>query len=359
MKNKKFLLKAVSLILSIALIISCVPLMVSADTAKIRFGVISDIHYLAESLRGGDNEKWLEFQKNKQKEYTVTDSLLENALDGVLRNAVENGENYVLIPGDLTKDGELESHKALAEKLEKFEAETGIPVFVIPGNHDINNSNAITFENGYKEPAEKTSPEQFREIYADLGFDMADSFFVPDEGKKGGMLSYAVTLGGYRLIAIDSCIYSNDNGAEDNEHETSGQLADGLLDWIVEECEKADDSGLTVIGMQHHNLIPHMEIEEATFAPFVVNDWLRVAETYADAGMHYVFTGHLHSNDTVSHVNDNGETVYDILTPTLTGFPNCYKIVDFTSDGETTTMDMQTLDVDKYQPVVDDDGTVY
>lgn len=359
MKNKKFLLKAVSLILSIALIISCVPLMVSADTAKIRFGVISDIHYLAESLRGGDNEKWLEFQKNKQKEYTVADSLLENALDGVLRNAVENGENYVLIPGDLTKDGELESHKALAEKLEKFEAETGIPVFVIPGNHDINNSNAITFENGYKEPAEKTSPEQFREIYADLGFDMADSFFVPDEGKKGGMLSYAVTLGGYRLIAIDSCIYSNDNGAEDNEHETRGQLADGLLDWIVEECEKADDSGLTVIGMQHHNLIPHMEIEEATFAPFVVNDWLRVAETYADAGMHYVFTGHLHSNDTVSHVNDNGETVYDILTPTLTGFPNCYKIVDFTSDGETTTMDMQTLDVDKYQPVVDDDGTVY
>ena len=358
MKNKKLWLKAASLILCVALIVSCIPLTVSADTAKIRFGVISDIHYLAPSLKGS-NEEWLEFVKNKHKEYTAIDSLLENALDGVLRNAVENGENYVLIPGDLTKDGELESHKALAERLERFELETGIPVLVVPGNHDVNNSNAVTFENGYKEPAEKTSPEQFREIYADLGYDMADSFFVPEEGKKGGMLSYAVTLGGYRLIAIDSCMYSEDNGAEGNEHITNGRIADGLLEWIVDECEKAEDSGLTVIGMQHHNLVPHLDIEEATLWKFVVQDWLRVSETYADAGMHYVFTGHLHSNDTVSHVNDNGETVYDILTPSLTGFPNYYKIVDFTSDGETTTMDMQTLDVDKYQPVVDDDGTVY
>lgn len=357
--NKKFYLKVLSVVLAIAMIISCIPMMASADTSKIRFGVISDIHYLAPSLKGGNSEEWLEFVHDKHKEYTVLDSLLDNALDGVLRNAVEGGENYVLIPGDLTKDGELESHKALAAKLESFEEETGIPVFVIPGNHDINNSNAITFENGYKEPAEITSPEQFREIYANLGYDMADSFFVPEEGKKGGMLSYAVTLGGYRLIAIDSCIYSEDNGAEGNEHMTDGRIADGLLEWIVEECEKAQQQGLTPVAMQHHNLIPHMDIEEATLWAFVVQDWLRVAETYADAGLHYVFTGHLHSNDIVSHVNDNGETIYDILTPTLTGYPNYYKIIDFTSDGENITMDMQSLEIDKYQPVIDDDGTVY
>lgn len=357
--KRKFSLKAISVILILSLLIACVPMMASADTAKIRFGVISDIHYLAPSLKGGDSEEWLEFVQNKHKEYNDLDSLLDNALDGVLRNAVEGGENYVLLPGDLTKDGELESHKALAEKLEKFEADTGIQVFVIPGNHDINNSNAITFENGYEEPAEKTSPEQFREIYDNLGFDMADSFFVPEEGKKGGMLSYAATLGNYRLIAIDSCMYSEDNGAEGNEHMTDGRIADGLLDWIVAECKKAEEQGLTIVGMQHHNLIPHMDIEEATFWPFVVQDWLRVAEAYADAGMHYMFTGHLHVNDTVSHVSDNGEIIYDILSPTLTGFPNYYKIVDFTSDGETTTVDMQTLDIDKYQPVVSDYGTVY
>lgn len=357
--KKKLYLKVISIVLMLAVLIACLPMTVSADTSKIRFGVISDIHYLAPSLKGGDSEEWAEFVYNKHKEYNDIDSLLTNALDGVERNAVEGGENYVLIPGDLTKDGELESHKALAKRLEAFERETGIQVFVIPGNHDINNSNAVTFENGTKEPAEKTSPEQFREIYANLGFDLADSVFVPEEGKKGGMLSYAVTLGDYRLIAIDSCMYSEDNGAEGNEHMTDGRIADGLLDWIVEECEKAEEQDLTIVGMQHHNLIPHTDIEEATLWAFVVQDWLRVAETYADAGMHYMFTGHLHTNDVNSHISDNGEAIYDILTPTLTGFPNCYKIVDFTSDGETITMDMETKDIDEYQPVVSDSGVVY
>ena len=353
------MLKILSVILVVTLVAACIPMTVSANSSEIRFGVISDIHYIAPSLKNSESEAWQEFVYNKHKEYNELDSLVDNALDGILRNAVEGGENYVLIPGDLTKDGEYASHTALAEKLGAFEEETGIQVLVIPGNHDINNSNAVTFENGIKEATDKTSPEQFREIYSDFGFDLADSFFVPDGGKKGGMLSYAATLGNYRLIAIDSCIYSNDNGAENNEHETSGQLADGLLGWIKEECAKAEEKGLTVIGMQHHNLVPHTDIEEATLFAFVINDWLKIADAYADAGMHYVFTGHLHSNDVAKHVSDNGEAVYDILTPSVSGFPNYYKIVDFKSDGNKTEMNMKTLDIDEYQPVVSDDGTVH
>ncbi len=359
MKGKKFYFKALSVVLVIAMLISCIPMMASADTSKVRFGLISDIHYLAPSLKGGDNPEWIEFVNNKHKEYIDIDSLLDNALDGIFRNAVENGENYVLIPGDMTKDGELESHKALAKKLEKFEADTGIQVLVVPGNHDINNSNAATYVSGKAEPAEITTPEQFREIYANLGYDMADSFFVPEAGKKGGMLTYAATLGGYRLIAIDSCIYSEDNGSSENEHKTDGQLAEGVLEWIVAECEKAQAQGLTIIGMQHHNLIPHMEIEEATFQAFVIDEWMQVAEAFADAGMHYVFSGHLHASDTVSHVSDNGETIYDILVPTLTGYPNYYKIFDFTSDGTTIQMDMTSKEIDEFNNVVDDYGKVY
>lgn len=358
MRKKKLHIRITSVVLALSMLIACIPMTASADTSKIRFGVISDFHYMADSLKC-EGEVWDEFVRNKYKEYDDADSLIDNALDGILRNAVEGGENYVLVPGDLTKDGELESHKALAEKLEAFETETGIQVLVVPGNHDINNSNAITLENGYEEPAEITTPEQFREIYDSLGYDLADSFFAPEAGKKGGMLSYACTLGNYRLIAVDTCVYSNDNGAENNEHETFGKISENLLDWIIGECRKAENEGLTVIGMQHHNIVPHTDIEEATFQPFVVNDWLRIAETYADAGMHYVFTGHLHSNNVVSHVNDNGETIYDILTPTLTGYPNYYRIVDFISDGETTTMDITTLDIDEYQPVVNRNGIPY
>lgn len=352
-------LKIISVVLAVALVIASIPMIVSADSSSIRFGVISDIHYYPQVLKGEKGEGWQEFLANKHKEYDDLDSLIENALDGVLRNAAEDGATYVLIPGDLTKDGEYEGHVALAEKFAAFEEETGIPVFVIPGNHDINNSNASSFKNDVEEPARITTPEEFREIYADFGYNEADSVFVPAEGKKGGMLSYAKVLGDYKLIAIDSCMYSEDNGAEDNEHMTDGRIADGLLDWIIAECESAEEEGLTVVAMQHHNLIPHTEIEEATFWPFVVQEWLKIADAYADAGMHYVFTGHLHSNDVASYVNDNGEEIHDILTPTLSGYPNYYKIVDFVSDGTNIRMSEQTLDVDKYQPVKNDDGTVY
>lgn len=358
MKNK-LSLKIISIALTLALVVASIPMIVSADTSSIRFGVVSDIHYYPQVLKGEKGEGWQTFLANKHKEYDDLDSLVDNALDGILRNAVEGGSTYVLIPGDLTKDGEYEGHIALAEKFRAFEEETGIPVFVIPGNHDINNSNASTFENDVEEPARITTPEEFREIYAEFGYDEADSVFVPAEGAKGGMLSYTKVLGDYKLIAIDSCMYSEDNGAEGNEHMTDGRIAEGLLEWIVAECESAEKDGLTVVAMQHHNLIPHMAIEEATFWPFVVQEWEKVADAYADAGMHYLFTGHLHSNDVASYVSDNGEEIHDILTPTLSGYPNYYKIVDFVSDGTNITMSDQTLDIDKYQPVKNDDGTVY
>ncbi len=359
MKERKLSFKIISIVLALAVLISCIPMTVNAETSLIRFGVVADIHYVADELKGDRGDEWKSFVKSKHKEYDDLNSLIDNALDGVMRNAAEEDATYLLIPGDLTKDGELASHKALAEKFKKFESETGIPVFVVPGNHDVNNTNGVTFANGEKEPAEPTSPEQFREIYADFGYNEADSVFVPKEGNKGGMLSYAITLGDYRLIAIDSNIYSVDNGAETNEHLTDGRIGDDLLAWVIAECKKAEEQGLTIVGLQHHNIVPHMDIEEATFWAFVVEDWERIAETYADAGLHYMFTGHLHSNDVASHVSDDGETIYDILTPTLSGFPNNYRIVDFTSDGKNVDLDMTLMEIDEYQNVVSDYGTVY
>ena len=152
MKNKKALSKVISFLLVLAIIFVSIPLSASAEEAKIRFGVLSDIHYFADSLKS-DCEEYDEWLYNKHKEYDDTDALLDNALDGILRNAVEDGSTYVLIPGDMTKDGEKKSHEALAARLAEFEEETGIQVFVVPGNHDINNSKSITFENGFAEPA--------------------------------------------------------------------------------------------------------------------------------------------------------------------------------------------------------------
>lgn len=360
MKDKRLPIKAVSIIMTVALIIGCIPMMASAEDSSIHLGLLSDIHYFPDSLKGNGCKAFTDFSDEKGKEYTEANSLLANALDGIKRNASEEKPNYVIIPGDLTKDGEYEGHVELAGKLEAFEEETGIPVFVINGNHDVNNSNVNTFADGKKAKGRKTSPEDFREIYKNLGYDLAIDTFIPKAGNKGGMLSYTADLGeSFRLIAVDGCIYSADNGSGSGEHLTDGNIGDDLLGWITEMAAKAKSEGRIPVVMQHHNVIPHMEIEEATFFAFVVPDWQRIADTYADAGIHYVFTGHLHASDTISYVSDNGETITDILTPTLTGYPNYYRTVDMTTDGSDISLDMTNYDIDEYQPVVSDSGYEY
>ncbi len=358
---KKLCLKALSAVLVLALIIGCIPSVFSAaviQEGELDIGLISDIHYYPDSLKGGNCQAFKDFTVGKGKEYTENNSLLANALDA-FANMREKPE-VVLIPGDLTKDGEYEGHVELAKKLEQFEKDTDIDVILINGNHDINNSNACSFENGKKEAARKTTPEDFREIYKNLGYDLAYHFYTPEAGAKAGMLSYSVRTGAFRIIAVDGCIYSADNGSEDNEHLTEGVIGDRLLAWIKAEADEATQLGETPIVLQHHNVVPHMEIEEATFAAFVVPDWQRICDTFADAGIHYTFTGHLHAADTASYVSDNGETITDILTPTLTGYPNYFRTATLSakSSGE-VKLDMKNHDIDEFKQVVSDDGYAY
>lgn len=352
MKKKHLTVKILSIILAAAILVVSVPFAATAEESTIRVGVVSDIHYFGNALKGGNCQAYKDFMLNTARSFDEEDALLDNALDAIFARALENGETYLLVPGDLTKDGEYLSHTELAARLEAYEQETGIDVLVVPGNHDINNTNGISFETGVRTKARPISPEEFRQIYANLGYDLADSFFVPEQGNMGGMLSYAATIGSYRVIAMDSCEYSPDNGADGYEHLTDGRIGEDLLQWIEDECAKAERDGLTIIGLQHHNTVPHIEIEESTFWAFVNEDWRVTADRLADAGMHYVFTGHLHSSDIASYTSDNGETITDILSSTITGYPNTFRLADFTSTGnDSITMDLNTYDIDVDRPV--------
>ena len=68
MRKRKLHIKVVSIVLALSMLIACVPMTASADTSKIRFGVLSDIHYMADSLKC-EGEVWDEFLYNSHKEY--------------------------------------------------------------------------------------------------------------------------------------------------------------------------------------------------------------------------------------------------------------------------------------------------
>ena len=189
MKKKSRLLKIACVLVSLAVLIASVPLIsVNASASTASFAVLSDIHYLSSELYAQGSGAWNQYLETSERQMEEADAILENAFEiaeVTLQEAKENNSAYVLIPGDITKDGEYLSHVAMAEKFRAFEEETGIPVFVIPGNHDVNNSNAADYTGEKSAQARITTPEEFSSIYADFGYNEALARYQPAGGYGG------------------------------------------------------------------------------------------------------------------------------------------------------------------------------
>lgn len=325
--------------------------------AELPFAAVSDIHYYPPSFTGNSCEAWQEFASMSSKEFEESEALTLAALDSIALKAETEGYKYLLIPGDLTKDSEYEAHIQLAAILENFEKETGIEVFVINGNHDINVNDACTFENGFEEPARCITQAEFRDVYKNLGYDHAFNEYTPPEGTSQGGLSYAADLDdNYRLIVLDSSKYDPDEPAK---QQTDGMITEHTMEWVKEMAADAEKEGKTPILMTHHSIAAHMKLEPSVTYAFCIDDYMWVAESFADAGIHYAFTGHQHTNDIASVTSDNGNVIYDCEVGALTGFPNYIRecrIVTY-GDGE-SDMTYNTFDVDYAHPVTVN-GTTY
>ncbi|MBQ3149707.1 MAG: metallophosphoesterase [Clostridia bacterium] len=357
MKSNKIIKRMVALCMSILLVLSATSASVLAQDAPapLQIGIISDIHYYGETISGNYCDAYMDYVENGSRQQYQTTALLDSAFTALYEHAKENGMKYVLVPGDLTLNGEYLNHVEFAQKLREFEEKTGLKVFVTNGNHDINNYRGFSFENGTKEEARICTPEEFREIYADFGYDDAYHTFTPSSG-KAGMLSYSAQLDGkYRLIVMDTNKYSADfTDKGEDKQETGGAISDELYEWVLAEIEDAKENGETPIGMAHHGFSEHYDLQSEIFTLFLIEDWQEKTEAFADAGMNFVLTGHMHDVSVTETVSDNGNVLYDISTPSLTGFPNYFREILFDNTGSYVTADIKTFDVDCVKPVTVD-----
>ena len=325
------------------------------EVSSLSFATLSDTHYFPASLTGNECDAWLEYCSINAKLYRYCDEIVRTALDTMLiRNP---GLKYILVPGDLTKDSEYEAHTELAKIFKEYEENYGVEFVVIAGNHDIYSPRASTFENGKEEEGRSITAAEFREVYAELGYDLAISEYAEIGDNVQGQLSYAVDLDdNYRLIVIDSNIYSFD---DTKTYETGGRVTDELMAWVEALAKDATATGKTPMVMIHHGLAAHMEVEPSITFAFVLENYLEVAEKFASWGIHYAFTGHLHTEDVAATINDDGEVLYDIETASITGYPNTYR--EFTiktyDDGE-SELDINSVDFDAAQPFTFD-GVTY
>lgn len=364
MKNaKQYTKKILSVFFALVMLLSAIPMnATAADSLKadilpaktLSIGAISDIHYYPVELTGNYCDAYMESLKTEiGRESYQAEGLLNSALAALEEHAKTNGMEYVVVSGDLTADGEYLAHVKLAEKLEQFERDTGLKVLVANGNHDINRTDtATTYENGYEEKARAITPDEFLEVYKNLGYDLAYHTYKPTSG-KGNMLSYSVRDDGYRIIMMDVSKYSADMTKDGTDvGETSGAFSDEFLDWVFAEIEDAKSKGETVLGVIHHNLVPHFKNEYQIMQGFNVDGWNEISEQLADAGMHFSLTGHVHINDIAEIVSDNGEKLTEVSMSSVTSFPNYIRELEMTTDGAgKVTLDVESHDIDCVLPV--------
>ncbi len=304
------------------------------------FAVLSDPHLYDPEL-GTEGAAFEAYLARDRKLLRESGAILDAALGSVTEM---EGVDFLLIPGDLTKDGEGVSHQMLAERLRAIE-NAGVPVYVVPGNHDINNPHAHAYEGEVTLEVPTVTPEGFADLYADFGYGEA-LFEDPDS------LSYvAEPVPGLWLLALDSCKY--DENLDLDKAQTGGRFSPATLDWITARLADARDQNKQVIAMMHHGLLEHFQgqSEANPGSEYVVDDWETVSRALAEAGLKVVFTGHYHAQDITAETWDGADgpfSLLDVQTGSLVTYPNPFRTVtlDRGNLADIETHYVETIDYD-------------
>ncbi len=299
---------------------------VPASGTVLRIASFSDPHYFATNLLVSNGSAFQTYLAQDRKLITESVAITKATVDQI----IAQNPDYVLVTGDLTKDGEYDSHVAFASELARLEA-AGAKVLVIPGNHDINNSGAVSYDGASTTPVANVSPEQFKTIYAQFGYDLASA-------TDPASVAYAVELSPSRtMLCMDSCQY----GA------TAGAFDAARLTWITNRIAVAHAAGKLVVGMMHHGLMEHFQGQKSLFSEYVLDDYTTVAPLFASLGLKAVFTGHFHANDIVKG-SFNGKDIFDIETGSTVTWPCPFRVMELDAQGNLSvaTHTIEAIDYD-------------
>ncbi|MFD2673828.1 hypothetical protein [Gulosibacter bifidus] len=122
---------------------------------------------------------------------------------------------------------------------------------------------------------------------------------------------------------LDGGRYTADNTKSGTDRqETNGNFTEDLLNWAEEQIGAAQERGDVVIGMTHWGINEHFSYQPTFLSPYLIDNYESVQQRLANAGMDYIFTGHMHAND-ISVINADGPNrLVDIETGSLVTYPS-------------------------------------
>ncbi|MDR1805281.1 MAG: metallophosphoesterase [Clostridium sp.] len=316
------------------------------------FCLITDTHYYNAQALGLRTDR-------QQKTLNESGAILDAALDIFIGR---KDCDVLLIAGDVSCNGERESHEELINKLRRVQA-AGKRVLLITSTHDFEQqSNARRLAQGQKIGEAHTVTGEFNPgmtlrdelpvLYHEFGF--SDALSVFDE------LSYCAQIApGLRALMLndDGGHYHaqtpgapTDKPRDDNgiQLTADGHLLCGYsaeqLDWILGQIEQAHRDGEAIFAVTHHPLLPPFPLYPTISKRDMLGDYERLREILPDAGLRVIFTGHTHVHNIGHYTSAAGNSITDINTAALCGYPAPLRFCSY-EDG---VLDVHTECVERF-----------
>ena len=285
----------------------------------VSFYLVTDTHYMNNELEPGGKA----FEENmKTEQYFVKESsaIVSSTFDKIIE---DKETDIVLIPGDLVKNGEKESHKAFLKELYRLR-DNGKKVYVITAGHDYNDS-AYVLKGDGRLPVEGTDYDELCEMYRDFGYGDAIAF---DEATH----SYVAEISdGIRMLAIHC----------DSKNQPKGTIDNRLTQWVKQQLDKAKEENCSVFATCHYPIIPPVPVFDLV-GDAKIKDWQKAASLLADNGVELVLTGHMHIQSINEFYSEKGNRLIDICTSCLVGSPGKYRKITI---DESSVLKVRSFDV--------------
>ena len=283
----------------------------SSQEKPVNIAVATDLHYLSSSLTDGGAffTDLVENADGKNMFY------IEEITESFVATMIQEKPEILILSGDLTFNGERQSHLDLEQKLEKIK-ENGTQILVMPGNHDIDRSSAAGFFGDGYQLVDTVSKEAFAKIYQDYG--LQESIDKDDTS-----LSYLYRARkDFWILMLDS----NSQGTNEISNQT--------FSWIEEILKDAREQDIQVLAVSHQNLLAH---NPYFTEGFLIDQAQELEALYQQYAVVANLSGHIH----IQHIQD--KDLPEILTSALPVSPHHYGMIQF--DGKTLDYQTKILDV--------------
>lgn len=272
------------------------------EERNINIVVATDLHFISPQLTDYGASFMATIENGDGKVMRYTDELT----DAFFGEVIEMQPDALILSGDTTFNGAKQSHIDLASKIKKVE-ESGVPVLVMSGNHDLGLYRSARFIGDTFEDVPSIRADEFYQIY-DV------STYEDAVRKDSGSYSYV-----YEVEPSLWVLMVDVNGVD-----KANSISKKTYEWIEEALAYAYDNNIDVLAVSHQNVLVHNDM---ITSGFVISNVEELNELYKKYNVIANLSGHIHMQN-IKTDND----VTEIVSSALSIQPNQYGVINIVGD---------------------------